>query len=428
MKAHILTIGNELLIGDTLNTNASWMGRFLTEHGFWVEEVRTITDQYDSIMQSIQYALEHADLVVTTGGLGPTHDDITKKAVTDLFQTDLVLDKRVLNHVKNIFRVRGLSFSSSNRDQALVPKGCEVLFNKMGTAPGMWLERDGSFLAVLPGVPHEMKYLMDYEVADKISVLFPSQTFRAVRYLKTAGVAESTLSDEVIGDLSGYLNSGTAIAFLPGPSGVTVRVSTSGDSEAEAEERMKPALDFIYKQAGSLIFGEGRDVHISEIVGKILKKNKLTLAVAESCTGGMISDTITNIPGSSDYFLGGVVAYANRIKVDVLKVEQDVLDQYGAVSREAALQMARGVALRFGAEIGVSATGIAGPAGGTEEKPVGLVWMGFYLPDRIFALRARFTHDRLKNKQRTVTVVLETLRRQLSGLDSFPYDLKPVFS
>ncbi|MEX0994093.1 MAG: competence/damage-inducible protein A [Balneolaceae bacterium] len=428
MKAHIISIGNELLIGDTVNTNASWIGRFLTEQGFQVEEVRTITDDYDAIIQSIRYSIDQADLVVTTGGLGPTHDDITKKAVADLFQAELVLNERVLSHIKEIFRTRGLLFSPSNRDQALVPEGFEVLFNKKGTAPGLWFESNGSYLAVLPGVPHEMKYLMENRVAGKINDTFPRQEFHAVRYLKTAGVAESTLSDEVIGDLSEYLNNGTGIAFLPGPAGVTIRLSTVGGSEMEAEEQMKPAMEFIYKRAGALIYGEGRDVQVSEILGNLLKKNRLALAAAESCTGGLLSDTITNIPGSSEYFLGGVIAYSNRIKRDELNIEMELIDRHGAVSREVALQMARGVAIKFGADIGVSATGIAGPGGGTKEKPVGMVWMGFYLPDKHFALRARFTNDRIKNKQRTVTVMLETIRRQLLGMNSFPYDLNPDYS
>lgn len=428
MKAHIITIGNELLIGDTINSNASWMGRFLTEYGFRVVEVRTITDDYDSIIRSIRYALDQADLVVTTGGLGPTHDDITKKAVADLLHAELILDKYVLDYIKKLFQVRNLKFSKSNRDQALVPKGCEVLFNEKGTAPGMWFNRNGSFLAVLPGVPHEMKHLMNHKVAKKIQASFPTQEFYAVRYLKTAGVAESTLSDEVIGDLDKYLNNGTGIAFLPSPSGVTIRVSTAGGTEAEAEDRMKPALDFIYQRAGPLIYGEGRDEQLSAVLGRILKKHQLSLAVAESCTGGLISDRLTNIPGSSQYFLGGVIAYANQIKTGELNVRADDLTRHGAVSREVALQMAKGVALKFGSDIGVSATGVAGPGGGTDEKPVGLVWMGFYLPDMHFALRARFTNDRLINKQRTVTVIFETLRRKLLGLDSYPYDLQPVSS
>lgn len=427
MNAHIISIGNELLIGDTINTNASWIGRFLNERGFRVDEVRTISDEYQKIIEAVQHGLENADLVVSTGGLGPTHDDITKKAVADLFQSQMILNREVLDFIKSIFKRRGLTFTVSNKDQAMVPDTCEVLFNSQGTAPGMWFERNKSCLAVLPGVPHEMRHLMETGVNRKIEECFSEQEFRATRYLKTAGVAESTLSDEIIGDLSRFIRNGNSIAYLPGPSGVTMRVSTNGSSLADAEKRLEPLIAHIKKSAGPYIFGEGRDLELSEVIGKILVEKGLKIAVAESCTGGLLSNKITDIPGSSDYFIGGEIAYSNRIKIEQLGVSENDIVKFGAVSKTVALQMAKGVADRYETQIGVSTTGIAGPGGGTDEKPVGTVWMGFYIEGQHFALEGRFSNDRIVNKERTTAVVLETIRRNLLHIGTTPYDIKPRY-
>lgn len=427
IHAEIISIGNELLIGDTVNTNASWIGRFLTEKGFRIRYVHTIPDYESVIRRVLKEAMGRSQLIVTTGGLGPTHDDITKKVVADLFDSALVTNKDVLSFIEAIFERRGLPMSRSNIDQALVPDCSQVLFNRKGTAPGMWLEENGSCLAVLPGVPYEMRYLMEEEVSKRIAERFSDQEFRTVRYLKTAGVSESHLSDDVIGELVSFLNGHVEVAYLPSPSGVTLRVTTSGNSGKESEVRMQPVLEYIYKQAGEYIYGEGRDRTLSEVIGTMLRERKRTLSVAESCTGGYIANSLTDYPGSSDFFLGGVVAYDNSVKSSLLKVSSADLEREGAVSRTVALQMAEGVATLTGSDIGVSTTGIAGPSGGTKEKPVGTVWMGFYLMGERFALNAQFTNDRLINKERTATVVLETVRRKLSNLDHFPYDLKPDY-
>lgn len=425
LNAHIVSIGNELLIGDTINTNASWIGRFLTEHGFRVDEVRTVSDDFESIKTALSDGMKSADLVISTGGLGPTHDDITKKAVCDLFNSNLILNEEILVFIKKIFKKRGLRFGVSNRDQALVPDSCDVLFNHQGTAPGLWFSRDGSCLVVLPGVPHEMRYLMETGVAEKIRELYTGQEFRATRYFKTAGVAESTLSDEIVGDLGQYLSNGLSVAYLPSSSGVTIRISTEGETPEDAGLRLESLARFIRDRAGGLIYGEGRDLQLSKVLGDILIEKKVTLAVAESCTGGLVCNAITDVPGSSEYFLGGEIAYANQVKIDHLGVPEEDLEMYGAVSMQVALQMAKGIAEKLGADIGVSTTGIAGPGGGTEDKPVGTVWMGFCIGSQHFALEARFSNNRMINKERTVMVVLETLRRKLLDLDTLPYDLKP---
>jgi nicotinamide-nucleotide amidase len=423
-KAHIISIGNELLIGDTINTNASWLGGLLTEQGFYVEQVFTIPDDYDIIFSKVKDSLHQADVTVVTGGLGPTHDDITKKVMVDLFDSKLIENREVLDYIKKIFERRGFNFSRANAAQALVPKNCDVLFNNKGTAPGMWFEKEGNALIVLPGVPNEMKFLMEKRALPRIHDLFPDREVWATRYFKTAGVPESTLSERV-GDLDEFVNNGVGVAYLPGPAGVTIRISANADTLQQAEGKLIKLKNLLYEKAGDVIFGEGKNLRLEEVTGKILTDNKLTIAAAESCTGGLLSSKITDIPGSSDYMKGGIVAYGNEIKISALNVKEKDLEKDGAVSKIVALQMAKGVAEKMGADIGVSATGIAGPGGGTDEKPVGTVWMGFWIEGEHFAIKAVLSNDRLLNKERTVMIILETVRRRLLGVNELPYQLKP---
>lgn len=423
-QAQIISIGDELLIGDTINTNASWIGRFLTEKGFRVDEVLTISDKYESIVASVKWSLEHADLVISTGGLGPTHDDITKKAVADIFDSRMIPDKHVIAHIKKMFADRGFTFSESNWEQAMVPEACEVLFNNKGTAPGMWFQKKGSFLAVLPGVPHEMKFLMEKRVSEKIDSHFHETGFRAVKYLKTAGVTESSLSDDYIGSLSDFTDNDFEVAYLPNPGGVTVRITSQGKTQEDSDLKIRELENYILKKAGSVIYGEGRDFTLSEALGNLFDKREYTIAVAESCTGGYLSNEITNVSGCSSYMKGGIIAYSNDIKKRHLNVPEAEIEKYGAVSKPVALAMAQGISERFGSDIGVSTTGIAGPGGGTPEKPVGTIWMGFRILDQYFTMKAILTKDRLLNKERSSMIVLETIRRVLLNIDPMPYNLK----
>lgn len=425
MKAQIISVGNELLIGDTVNTNASWLGDYLTRSGFEVTYIHTITDDLEQIKNTLNFALENSDLVISTGGLGPTHDDMTKKAVAELFEADYKLHEPTLEYIKSMFKERNIPFSSSNHAQAEVPANCEVLVNKAGTAPGMWFYENNTALAVLPGVPYEMKYLMNMRVQDKLQEVFTETDYLLSRYLKTAGIGESTLSDEILGDLSEYFNNGVSMAYLPAPGGVTLRLNAKGATQEEAEEKLQRIAQVIYEKAGKFIYGEGKDYELNEAVGDLLKESNLFLATAESCTGGLVSNSITDKSGSSAYFKGGIVSYSNSVKIEQLGVQQKDLKEHGAVSKQVALQMAKGTAEKLGANIGISATGVAGPTGGTEEKPVGTVWMGYYQKDGPhFAIKAMFTKDRLINKERTKMVLLEITRRQLKGIEEMPYDLK----
>ena len=428
MKCQIISIGNELLIGDTINTNASWMGTFLTSHGVEVTRVHTISDDLELLKSVIKQSMSEADLVITTGGLGPTHDDITKKAVAELFDAEMKEHQPTLDFIKKMFEKRGLTFSKSNYAQAEVPENAEVLFNKQGTAPGMWFEESGSRLAVLPGVPYEMKALMQHQILPKIEAIVQGNSKRFSRYILTAGVGESSLSDQVIGDLSEYLSNNVSVAYLPSPLGNRIRISANGSSTEEVEADIDKVANHIYKKAAKIIVGEGKGLTLAEGLGNLLREKGLTIATAESCTGGMLSDIITNIPGCSDYMMGGMISYSNEAKIDLLGVSEQSLDDGGAVSKAVALEMAKGVAKKFNSNIGVSTTGIAGPGGGSEEKPVGTVWIGYWSKDRHFALKALFTNDRLINKERSVSVALEMVRRTLTNVDTMPYGLKPHFA
>ncbi len=428
MKAQIISIGNELLIGDIVNTNASWLGEFLTGLGFSITQVQTISDDLSLIKKSLTYAQKKADLIICTGGLGPTHDDMTKKAVAELFETGYKLDQETLAHIKSLFKTRNIPFSSSNYDQAKVPENAEVLLNKSGTAPGMWLEWNGSYLVVLPGVPYEMKYLMKNKVAPKLREAFGNIGYLYSHYIHTAGIGESTLSDNILGDLSSYFQNGISLAYLPSPGGVTLRLNASGNTKEKAEHNIQKLSYYIYEKAGTYIYGEGKEFSLSEAVGELLKQQNLSISVAESCTGGLIANALTDIPGSSAYFEGGIISYANQVKVSQLGVKPGDLENMGAVSKPVALQMAKGVAEKLDTDIGISTTGIAGPDGGTEEKPVGTVWMGFYQKaGPHFAVNAVFSKDRLVNKERTKMVLLEITRRVLQKIDVMPYDLKKQF-
>jgi nicotinamide-nucleotide amidase len=424
MQCHIINIGNELLIGDTVNTNASWLGEGLTESGVDVTHIHTVGDDLDTVKKVLHTSLSSADLVITTGGLGPTHDDITKKAVAELFDCDLVVNKSVLEFIKKVFDRRNIPFSKSNYQQAEVPDCCEVLFNTQGTAPAMWFDRGKTKLAVLPGVPYEMKHLMNNKVLPKIRAIKGDAEFRRSHYITTAGIGESTLSDEIIGDLEPVLSQKVNVAYLPSPQGTRIRISASGKSEQDILDQIKSVVDYIKNKAGKFIIGEGKNLMLPEALGNLLQHKGLWISVAESCTGGYISNAITDIPGSSNYMRGGIIAYDNDVKMNQLDVSIEDLKREGAVSKPVALQMARGVARYLEADIGISTTGIAGPGGGTEDKPVGTIWIGFWSKDQHFALKAYFTDNRLVNKERSSAVALEMVRRSILNIKEMPYGLK----
>lgn len=428
MKAAIITIGNEILIGDIIDTNAAWIGSFLSQHDIEPVVSYTVGDEKADILSSLKRGIERASLIIVTGGLGPTHDDITKKTIAEFFNSGFVVHQPTRDFIQKIFKKRGIPISDSNLEQSVVPDNCEVLFNKNGTAPGMLFKEDGKLIAVLPGVPYEMKYLMEQEVMPALRKVFGVDTHLYRHYFQTAGIGESTLSDLVIGNLDSHFKNGLKLAYLPHSHGITLRISSEAASYETAKKAAEPLLGHIREAAKQYIFSESNGKELEQVVGELLEVNGLTIAVAESCTGGLLGSKITDVAGSSAWFKGGIIAYSNELKEQLLDVNKETLIKYGAVSKQTALEMAKNAAAKCKADIGVATTGIAGPGGGTQEKPVGLVWFGFWSKKVHFALKVQFFKDRKLNKERTALVALDIIRRNISGIDVMPYQIEPEYA
>ena len=415
MKAALLTVGDELLIGQVVNTNASWLGEQLSLAG--VEVIRSVTlpDDEAALGAALCQATEEVDLVIVTGGLGPTHDDVTREAVAAHAGVELQLDQTVLDSIRYRFARRGREMPERNTLQALVPQGFEVLPNPVGTAPGLWRSRfesgRRSILAVLPGVPHEMRYLTQHEILPRIVGEAGPRVIRH-RTLLTAGIGESHLQ-ELIGDVSGFLTSETRLAYLPGPGGVRLRLSVIGDDVDSVERALSRFEAHLRERIDRFIYGTNGD-SMEAVVGRMLMERHMRLAVAESCTGGTLLHRVTNVAGASNYLVGGVVAYGNQVKTEILGVSAELLAREGAVSEAVARQMAIGVRRLLRADIGVSATGIAGPSGGTSEKPVGTVWMACADECGEDAMLMQFSYDRELNKELASTAALDMVRKRLS--------------
>lgn len=372
MNVTIINIGDELLIGQVVNTNASTMARMLTEAGMEVAKTVVVGDSRDDIWQAVDAAMHSSDTVLVTGGLGPTKDDITKKLLCEYFDSELVESEVALENVKRLFAVRGFELTPVNRAQALVPKCCEVLNNDVGTAPCMWFEREGKVLVSLPGVPHEMEWLMANRVIPKLKETFRMETIINKNIL-TQGIGESFLSD-LIEPWELALPKCIRLAYLPVAGMTKLRLTCRITPDNPETPDIPELLQGLYKIAGQYIVGEDCET-LAELVHKTLTERGLTLATAESCTGGTIASQLTAQAGASAYFKGGVVAYSNEVKECALGVQHSTLEAHGAVSEETAREMAEGVRKRLGADLAIATTGIAGPDGGTKEKPVGTVWI-----------------------------------------------------
>ncbi len=410
--AAVITIGDEILIGQVINTNAAFIGQRLSEVG--IEVVRTVVvgDDYEEIMRAFVDYTGKFDAILVTGGLGPTHDDITKKVVADFFKVKLVMDASVLENVKDRLSKRNIPVRKVNEEQALVPEDCTVLMNHWGTAPGMLFDQDGRVFVVMPGVPHEMQNIMSEYIIPHLKGKAIGQVIRH-KVLKTTGIAESSLF-ELLGDVDEILGGKAKLAFLPSQFGVRLRITVKAHSAAEADEIVSDVESRIRNKAERYIYSEG-EIDIEETVGKLLKEKRLTIATAESCTGGLISNRITNISGSSAYFDRGVVSYSNEAKVGVLHVPEELIRNFGAVSEEVAKAMAEGIRMISKTDIGVSVTGIAGPTGGTPEKPVGLVFIALADSAGTIVRKHMFPDERVRFKERTSQAALELVRRRILG-------------
>lgn len=417
MKAYLISVGDELLIGQTINTNVSYISEKLTELGIKVIKQSAVADDEQQMLQEYETAFQSADLTIVTGGLGPTHDDITRKSILDFFKTELVENETVLADVRERFAKRGIELTPSNRNQAMVPKIAEVIRNSRGTAPGSWIEKDKKIFISLPGVPYEMEGMMESFVIPKLDEKAEGKIKSTLTAnLLTTGIAESILYEK-LGDIDELIGD-AKLAFLPNQYGVKMRVTVLGENDEEAQDKMIQIEQKIRSIAGRFIYGKNDD-NLESVVSKLLIDRGLTLAVAESCTGGLISHRLTNISGSSNYFERAFIVYSNGAKVEHLKIDEDLIQRYGAVSLEVARLMAEGVKAVSGTDIGLAVTGIMGPTGGTLDKPVGLVYIGV-CDDKICTAREfRFAGNRFLNKDRTSQAALEMLRRNLLGI---PYD------
>jgi nicotinamide-nucleotide amidase len=412
MKAEIISIGDELLIGQVINSNQASIAEKLNSVGIYGDKMTTVGDNEEDILSAFQKAYASHEVITVTGGLGPTHDDITRSVVCKFFQTDSIINEEALENVKRIFARRNSIPRKINEDQALVPRGCVVIQNRLGTAPGYFFERDGKYFIVMPGVPYEMKAMMDDFVLPFFTKLKTGLVIRH-RTLKTTGIAESFLAEH-IGDVHQLFSpdSGITLAFLPSSLGVRLRITAKANSVDEAENKIQDLETKLRDKIDKFIYAAGKE-ELENTVGSLLKDRRLRIALAESCTGGLIADRMTNISGSSDYFERGIITYSNKSKVDELGVPSELIGSQGAVSREVAEAMARGIRKTSGTDIGISTTGIAGPAGGSPEKPIGLVWIGYSDKDETFALQFNFGGERRIIKERAAQAALELLRRKI---------------
>ncbi len=357
--------------------------------------------------------MDKNDIVLCTGGLGPTHDDVTLSAIVKAFNTELVENSAVLNDIKELFNKRNRELTDTNRKQALVPKISIPIRNNNGTAPGIYIEQKSKIFAAMPGVPLEMKAMMEDFVLPKIVEKFPAKYFTKLKTLLTTGIPESYLFDE-IKTIDGIIEKGN-LAFLPSQFGVRIRITSKELTEEKANEKIFELEQQIRAKVGRYIYGRDEQ-KLEEVVGKLLKDRGLRIAIAESCTGGLISSRITNVGGSSNYFERAMVTYSNGAKVEMLGIDEDLLIKYGAVSLEVARLMAEGIRGVSGTDIGLAVTGIMGPGGATENKPVGLVYIGICDENVCTAKEFRFGDNRLLNKDRTSQAALEMLRRNLLGI------------
>lgn len=409
MTAVLLTVGDEILLGQIVDTNAAWLGDRLAASGVDLVRHETVGDTMDAITGCLARACADADLVVLTGGLGPTHDDLTRDAIAAHLGVDLRRDQDVEHTLRERYRQRGRDLTETRIRMADVPEGVEPLPNPRGAAPGLWHPGERCVIVAMPGVPYEMKAIWRESVEPRLHELRPGAVVH--RTLLTVGKGESDIAAD-LGDLPALLGDGVGLAFLPSLGTVRIRLTAKGDDVDEARARVDRAAEAVRQRIERLVFGEG-DTSLEAVVGEMLAERGLTVAMGESCTGGALAARLTRVPGASRYVLGGVLAYCNSVKENELGVPEADLAEHGAVSEPVALAMARGARTLTGADIGLATTGVAGPTGGTPEKPVGTVWIAYASDEGERAVRLQLSTDRGVNIGLTVTATLDLLRRQL---------------
>lgn len=411
MIVSVITIGDELLIGQVVDTNSTWMADQLQEIGGEVKRILTISDTDEEIQNNVQDALSSSDVVLISGGLGPTKDDITKKALADFFGVEMVFSQETFDHIMEMAKKWDVKSDESIKRQSYMPANAQLLENQLGTAPGMWFEHEDKIIVSMPGVPYEMKYIMEHGALPKLAAAFPGIVV-AKKTILTSGIGESVLANR-ISDIEENLPPNVKLAYLPSFSQVRLRLMARGSSKSDLEKIIEDQATKIEEKLGDFVFGHNQE-SLPFAIGQLLKKHQLSISTAESCTGGRVANLIISVPGSSAYFYGGILAYQNEIKHSQLKVSKDTLEKFGAVSEECVIEMAKGVIEKMGTNLAVSISGIAGPGGGSPQKPVGTVWVAVAdNKGNIFAKKYNGSNDRSKNIEFSAYRALNQVRRFL---------------
>lgn len=409
MKIEIITIGDELLTGHTLDTNAAYMATSLLDNGYDVSYLTTTGDSMEMMIDAFRLALSRAEFVITTGGLGPTDDDMTKKAIVKVFKRNLIYHEEILEDIKKRFEKRGIEMPAINQNQALLPQGAKIFPNRFGSAVGICITESGTTFVALPGVPREAEQIFSDEVIPYLMNIIKQKPKKIIK-LRTTGIIESKLAELINPNFT--LPSNSKLAYLPSYGGVDLRIISQGDTFENAEDNALKIKRQLESVVGKYIYGQNDD-SLESIVGQLLLDNDKSLATAESCTGGHLGGLVTSVPGASKYYMGGIITYSNASKIEELKVSPEIIEQHGAVSEECALAMAVGCRDKFKTEYALSITGIAGPDGGTETKPVGTTYIGLASTHNNYARRFNFGNDRNINRIRATYSALELLRRDM---------------
>ena len=411
MRAEIITVGTEILLGDIVNTNSQFLAKELANLGIEVYYQGTVGDNEDRLLESLEESLNRSDMVITTGGLGPTKDDLTKETAAKLFNQELVFHEESWREIEAYFNKLGKVPTENNKKQAYFPKEAIVLKNNNGTAPGAILKKDNKTIIVLPGPPREMKPMFEEHVKPYLQYL--TDDILVSKTLRFYGIGESSLENAIIDIINEQSN--PTIAPYAKDTEVTLRITAKAISEEVAMDLINPVIDKIEDRVGQYIYSQGEST-LEDTVAEMLVNKNLTISVAESCTGGMVSSNLINYPGISSVFMEGCITYSNEAKMKSLGVKKETLDKFGAVSEETAREMAEGIARRYNTNIGISTTGIAGPEGGTKEKPVGLVYFGIYINGKIIVKRYIFNGSRQQVRLRATKTILNDLRLELINL------------
>jgi len=412
MRAEIISIGDELLIGQTINTNAAWMGAEMSKISFLITRMISIPDKKEDILKALSEAAGKVDVVLITGGLGPTSDDITKPVLCEFFETKLVNDEKVLRMIEEMLLRRNFSMNDNNRRQAEVPESCRVLYNASGTAPGMWFEKQGTIFISMPGVPAEMKHLMKEHVIPELEKRFHSQVI-IHKNIMTYGTAEAKLAETLTG-FEAEMPESISLAYLPSYGIIKLRLTAIGTDRDLLRLQIDSQVRNLYRIIPDIIYAEDEET-MEMTTGRLLRTKNATLCTAESCTGGNIAHLITSVAGSSEYYKGSVVAYDNSVKTGLLNVPEKLIEEHGAVSLEVAEAMAKGARKLFSTDYSVAVTGVAGPEGGTAEKPVGTVCISIDSKENTVTRKFAFGGDRNINIMRFSVAALNMLRMAISG-------------